>query len=162
MGRGRIVIGLLASVLVWLASAGAAQARVRSRAGAARHRVGHAWGIVPAAGIEIAVGPREPLVFHGGTVMHGVTVHTVFWAPAGSAFGGAPAPGVPGYEPLLQRFLTDAAARPGGVFSVLSQYGDGSRAGQRRSALCPGAGLDRRLRRRIRRWPTSVRLRAAW
>ena len=119
------MIVLVAGVLLGLASAAATQGRARPVAGASPHRVGHVWGIVPAAGTEIAVGPREPLVFHGGVVMHGVTVHTVFWAPPGSAFGAAPSVGVPGYEPLLQRFLSDAAARPGGVFSILSQYGDG-------------------------------------
>ena len=160
MGRGRNIIVLVASVLLWLGSAAAAPARVGSGADAVRHRVGHAWGIVPAAGIEIAVGPREPLVFHGGVIMHGVTVHTVFWAPAGSAFGAAPAVGVPGYEPLLQRFLSDAAARPGGVFSVLSQYGDGQGPGTDVLRYAP-AWTRSMIRRLIRRWPISVRLRAA-
>jgi hypothetical protein len=48
-----------------------------------------------------------------------VTVHTIFWAPAGYAF-------TAGYEALVKQFLTDAAGASGtssNVFSVLRQYG---------------------------------------
>lgn len=89
-------------------------------------------GIVPPAGSQdVAVGPVEQVVFHGGAVMRDVTVHTVFWAPAGYAFTGAPPAGL-SYVQMIQRFFTDVAHDSGSgsnVFKVLPQYGDGSGAG---------------------------------
>jgi len=100
-----------------------------------RPRVGRAMGLVPPAGgpPEIAVTPREPVVYHGGSVMRNVTVHTVFWAPSGYGFGGSPGGGAPGYEALIQQFLGDAAHDSGATgndFGVLAQYGDTSAAGR--------------------------------
>lgn len=91
-------------------------------------------GLIPVAGVSdpASGGPRELLVYHGGSVMHGVTVHTVFWAPAGYAFSGPPSSGAPGYEQLIERFLSDAAADSGSHgndFSLLDQYGDGAGPG---------------------------------
>ena len=41
-------------------------------------------GIVPRLGSQdIASGTNIPVVYHGGQVMRNVTVHTIFWAPAG-------------------------------------------------------------------------------
>ncbi len=98
-----------------------------------RPRIGHAMGLMaPVTRPETAVTPREPAVFHGGTVMRDVRIHTVFWAPSGYAFSGSPGAGALGYEPLMQRFLTDAAhdsGATGNVFSVLGQYGDTSGPG---------------------------------
>lgn len=98
-----------------------------------RPRIGHALGIVPPAGRqELALGTSIPVVYHGGSVMRNVTVHTIFWAPSGFAFDGPPSPSSTGYEPLIQRFLTDAAhdsGGPGNVFSVLPQFGDGGGRG---------------------------------
>jgi hypothetical protein len=87
-------------------------------------RVGGALGIFPAygssAGTDIATGAQTDVDYHGGTVMDaGVTVHTIFWAPAGYSF-------TPGYEALVKQFLTDSAGASGAasnVFSVLRQYG---------------------------------------
>jgi len=121
------------------AASAAQPARHHTRAHLAAHkpfhpRIGRAMGLLPPAGgpPEIAVTPREPVVFHGGWVMRGVTVHTVFWAPAGYGFGGSPGGGAPGYEALLQQFLGDAAHDSGATtntFGVLAQYGDTSGAG---------------------------------
>jgi len=84
-------------------------------------RVGGALGLFPSyANTDIATGDQTDADYHGGTVMDAnVTVHTIFWAPAGYSF-------TPGYEALLKQFLTDASAASGttsNVFSVLRQYG---------------------------------------
>jgi hypothetical protein len=114
------------------------------RASTLRPRIGRAMGIVaPFEPPETAVTPREPTVFHGGTVMRDVHVHTVFWAPAGYGFSGSPGAGAPGYEPLQQRFLADAAhdsGSPGNLFSILSAYGD--TAGPGKYALAYSAAAD--------------------
>jgi hypothetical protein len=86
-------------------------------------------GLMPAVGQpEIATGTGIPVVFHGGIVMRGVTIHTVFWAPNGYTFTGSPSTGVPGYEALIQQFFTDAAhdSSPAGsnLFSILGEYPD--------------------------------------
>ncbi|MDQ6803678.1 MAG: copper resistance protein CopC [Actinomycetota bacterium] len=98
-----------------------------------RVRIRGGLGLVPVAGgPDIAVGSSLPEAYHGGSVMRGVTVHTIFWAPSGYKFGGAPSPGVLGYEPLIQRYFTDIAHDTGGVNnvnSVLTQYGDGGGPG---------------------------------
>ncbi len=84
---------------------------------------------MPAHGreFEIASGRNLPVVYHGGPVMHSVTVHTVFWAPSGYSFDGSPGAGALGYVALVQRFFADLAHDSGGVqnvFSVLSSYPD--------------------------------------
>jgi hypothetical protein len=96
-----------------------------SGAGAAytfRPRIGFAMGLVPPRGRQdLAVASSIPVVYHGGSVMRNVTVHTIFWAPAGYAFTGAPSAGTLGYQPLLEQFFTDAAhdsGTTGNVFSV--------------------------------------------
>jgi hypothetical protein len=98
-----------------------------------RARIGAALGIVPAAGgPDIALGTNLPEAYHGGPVMRGVTIHTIFWAPTGYKFDGPPSPGVLGYEPLVQRFFSDVAHDSGqssNVYSVVSQYGDGGGPG---------------------------------
>jgi hypothetical protein len=63
--------------------------------------------------------------------MHGVTVHTVFWAPPGYAFGGAPQPGGHAYQQLIEQFFTDVGHDSGSasnIFSTLPQYSDASGA----------------------------------
>jgi hypothetical protein len=106
-------------------------------------RIGFAMGIEPAAGThEIAAGPSVPVVYHGGSVMRNVTIHTVFWAPGGYHFDGSPSPGVLGYEPMIKQFLGDAAHDSGtstNLFSLLSQYGDSSGAGSYRISYDPAA-----------------------
>jgi hypothetical protein len=105
----------------------------RVRAAAFHPRIGGAMGIVPPIGSQDqAVGQLEPVVFHGGSVMRDVTIHTIFWAPAGYAFGGPPSPGGHGYVQLIQQFFTDVAhdsSSTTNAFSVLPQFGDGSGAG---------------------------------
>jgi hypothetical protein len=95
-------------------------------------RVKGALGLVPpvnSSGLsvsqDIASGTLTPVTYHGGSVMAGkVTVHTIFWAPAGFAFQG-PRGAAPSYEGLVQQFFTDAAHDSGATtnfFSVLPQY----------------------------------------
>jgi hypothetical protein len=90
-------------------------------------------GIVPPLGhVELAAGPSVPVVYHGGEVMRGVTIHTIFWAPKGFHFSGSPFDGIPGYESMVQQFLADSAhdsTATGNAYSVLTQYPDRSGAG---------------------------------
>src|SRR5581483_563133 len=122
---GKLWLGCLTAATVALLScAPQAGARVTFKP-----RIRGAMGIIPAHGqADIASGKPIPVVYHGGSVMRHVTIHTVFWAPSGFRFSGSPSPGVLGYEPLIQRFFTDVAASSGSqdnLFSVLPQYGDG-------------------------------------
>jgi hypothetical protein len=98
-----------------------------------RARIGGALGIVPAAGgPDIAVGANLPEAYHGGSVMRGVTIHTIFWAPPGYRFNGAPSSSTLGYEALVHRFFTDSARDSGqstDVYSVVREYGDGAGTG---------------------------------
>jgi hypothetical protein len=94
-------------------------------------RIKHAMGIQPAYGSAPAPTDSNaiPVAYHGGPVMRSVTIHTVFWAPAGYRFDGAPSTVTLGYQPLIQQFLADAGRGSGtasNVFSLLTQYGDGS------------------------------------
>ncbi len=94
-------------------------------------RIRHAMGVVPAYGSAAPVNPSGiPVAYHGGPVMRNVTIHTVFWAPAGYRFDGAPGADLLGYRALIEQFLTNAAHDSGStsnnVFSLLGQYGDGS------------------------------------
>jgi len=101
-------------------------------------------GIVPPLGHpELASGPSIPVVYHGGTVMRGVTIHTIFWAPNGFHFTGSPGAGVLGYEPMIQSFLTDVAHDSGGAsnaFSVLGEYPSNTGAGT--YAISYNAAID--------------------
>ncbi len=106
-------------------------------------RIGHAMGIEPKLGsIEIATGPVTQVVYHGGSVMRNVTLHTLFWAPPGYRFDGSPGSGALGYEPLIKQFLLDVAsdsASPQNVFSTLTQYPDGHGAGSTRMSYNPAS-----------------------
>lgn len=59
--------------------------------------------------------------------MRDVTIHTIFWAPAGYHFDGSPAAGVPGYRALIEQFFSDVAHDSGSttnIFSLVDQFGD--------------------------------------
>lgn len=108
-------------------------------------RIGTAMGLFPAAGSrDVATGSSYPLLYHGGSVMHApVTVHTLFWAPPGFRFGGAPGAGVLGYEPMIQRFFTGLAhdsGATGNFLSLLRQYPDA--AAPNRSGISYNAATD--------------------
>ena len=106
-------------------------------------RSGFAMGIEPRDGSqEIATGTNIPVVYHGGTVMRNVTIHTVFWAPSGYHFDGSPGSGALGYQALVQQFFTDVARDSGStsdIFSLLHQYGDHGGAGSQQITYDPSA-----------------------
>jgi hypothetical protein len=127
-----LIVAVLAGLCV--CSSAAAASRFRPR-------IGGAMGIIPAAGHqEIASGSAIPVVYHGGAVMRGVTVHTIFWAPSGYRFDGPPTASAPGYKQVIQRFLTDVAhdsGTAGNVFSVLPSYPDQTGPGSYNIAYNP-------------------------
>jgi hypothetical protein len=89
-------------------------------------------GIVPPRGYDIAAQTSIPVVYHGGVVMRGVTVHTIFWGPRGFRFSGAAAGAAGSYEQLVAQLLTDVAHDSGQTsneFAILDQYGDGAGPG---------------------------------
>ena len=106
-------------------------------------RIGFAMGLLPAHGAqEVASSPSIPVLYHGGSVMRNVTIHTVFWAPAGYHFDGSPGPGVLGYEALIQQFFADVAhdsGSTGNIFSLLDQFGDHSGDGSYQIHYDPAA-----------------------
>src|ERR1700722_15857404 len=123
---GKTALTALVSVCALAACTMAGAAPAASARRTFKPRIVHAMGIEPKLGsIEIAAGPVTQVVYHGGSVMRNVTLHTLFWAPPGYAFGGSPGAGVLGYEPLIKQFLVDVAhdsASPHNVFSTLTQY----------------------------------------
>ena len=155
--RSRIVsaIGAAAAVVILLAgavpaaTAAHAGARAATRSGHTgtatkptfKPRIGTAMGIIPKLGIpEIASGRNWPVVYHGGNVMRNVTLHTVFWAPPGYSFDGAPSSGTLGYEALVKQFLVDVAhdsTTPQNLFSTLTQYADPNGAGTTKISYDP-------------------------
>ena len=62
---------------------------------------------LPSTPIPVGTTDQGNMVYHGGLVMHHVTVHTLFWAPTGFRFDGSPSPPVPGYEQLIKQFFSD-------------------------------------------------------
>ena len=123
------VAGALAVVLA-LTVVCASAAAAATRRPTFKPRIGFAMGLLPAHGAqEVASSPSIPVLYHGGSVMRNVTIHTVFWAPAGYHFDGSPGPGVLGYEALIQQFFADVAhdsGSTGNIFSLLNQFGDHS------------------------------------
>jgi hypothetical protein len=135
------------TALVFVCALAACTLAAAAPAAAARRtfkpRIAHAMGIEPKLGsVEVAAGPVTQVVYHGGSVMRNVTLHTLFWAPPGYRFDGSPGPGVLGYEPLIKEFLLDVAhdsASPQNVFSTLTQYPDGRGPGSTRMVYDPVA-----------------------
>ena len=133
-----LVSGALAS------SAFAASGKVRFRP-----RIANGLGLAPPVGRHNfepnEAGIYNPVPYHGGPTMQNVKVHTVFWAPPGYHFQGAP-PGSKSYEALIAQYYSDvdaastqhagAPCTPGAcnVFTVEPQYGWGTRPG----AVTPG------------------------
>jgi hypothetical protein len=127
--RRTVAVGALTLAIAWLLACSVARpADAASRRPAFKPRVGFALGLLPAHGAqEVATSPSIPVLYHGGSVMRNVTIHTVFWAPSGYHFDGSPGAGVLGYVPLIQQFFTDVAHDSGStqnVFSLLNQFGD--------------------------------------
>lgn len=129
---------LLVAVLALAGTAGPAAARP-----AFKPRIHHAMGLLPAYGSQAQAGAiNAPVAYHGGPVMRNVTIHTLFWAPAGYRFDGGPGAATPGYEAMIQQFLAGVAHDSGStssVFSLLDQYGDHSGNGAYRIRYDPAA-----------------------
>jgi PKD domain len=71
-----------------------------------------------------AAARRASLAYGGGPVLHSNRTHVIFWAPAGSAVGFEP-----GYQSLVETFLTDVALdshKTTNVYGLSGQYSDGS------------------------------------
>jgi PKD repeat protein len=118
-GRGtRVALGAVVLMVVLVVAPGA-DARPKV------HPSGHALGLVPRYGGRPFVSPLfipQPLDYHGGPVLHGMNVRTIFWEPSGHAFP-------PGYKSLVNQFYADVAhdsGQPTNPYSSTIQYPDGT------------------------------------
>src|SRR5438270_291225 len=69
------------------------------------HPSGRALGLVPrghAGQSPSLLALTSPLDYHGGPVLHGMTVRTIFWEPPGHSLSAA-------YKALVNRFYMDVA-----------------------------------------------------
>jgi hypothetical protein len=138
--RPPLALALVATALALVTLAGFPGPALAART--FRPRVGFAMGLIPPRNqqVEVAVSPSTPVVYHGGSVMRNVRLHTIFWAPNGFHFDGAPGPGTLGYKALVQQFLTDVAHDSGSTsneFSVLTQYHDAAGPGRNQISYDP-------------------------
>ena len=138
--RMRALVPVLACLMLAALAPGA------SAATKFRPRVAGAMGLYPTVNssgrfgaADIATGALTPVTYHGGSVMAGgVHVHTIFWAPPGYPFQGAPAGAPADYVGMVEQFFTDSAHDSGtlsNTFSVLPQFAQGTIGG----TVTPGA-----------------------
>jgi PKD domain len=110
------ILALAGAALV-LAIALAPVARAGTIAGIARD-------VPTGAHIQAHIAARQGnLSYGGGPVLHSNRTHVIFWAPAGSGLAFDP-----GYQALIETFLTDVAAdshKTGNVYGLSGQYSDG-------------------------------------
>jgi len=112
---GRAALIAAALTLGVLGTAGAAQA----------HRPRFFGGVVP----DVRSGSHRPAGAHatdlpylGGPVLHSNRTHLIFWEPSGSGLSYDP-----GYQALIERFLSDVAAdsrMPTNIYGLSGQYRD--------------------------------------
>ncbi len=116
----RVALGAIA-LTVALVVAPAAEARPKV------HPSGHALGLVThgnAGRAPSLVALTSPLDYHGGPVLHGMTVRTIFWEHRPGRCHTFPA----GYKTLVNRFYTDVAHDSGltsNPYASVVQYPDG-------------------------------------
>ena len=144
MTRSRALVPVIVCVVLGLSAPAALGAPTF------RPRVLNALGLAPPVNSQghSSLEPTEggtftPVLYHGGpTMTGGVTVHTIFWAPSGYAFEGAPTSSL-SYEGLLEQYYTDVAHDSTGTsgaaascsttecndFTVEPQYGWGTTLG---------------------------------
>ena len=114
----RIALGAIA-LTVALVLAPAAEARPKV------HPSGHALGLVThghAGQAPSLVALTSPLDYHGGPVVHRMTVRTIFWEPLGHTFPDST------YKTLVNRFYMDVAHDSGltnNPYASVVQYPDG-------------------------------------
>ncbi len=135
MPRSRIWLTLIVGLALGTsASTASARPTFHSRIGAALGLIPPVNGHGRSPSPDVATDTQALVTYHGGAVMTGgVTVHTIFWAPAGFSFQGSPAPGIPTYQGLIERYFSDVAHDSGSftnVFSVLAQFAEGTRVGR--------------------------------
>ncbi len=136
---------LVAATVCAVSAAFASSAWAASTSRMFHPRVGHGLGLIPPVNSQgnfntqtSEAGVLTPATYHGGAVMAGgVTVHTIFWAPAGYAFQGAPT-GSLSYQKLIEQFYVDVAkesktpseckgeAAECNIFSTLTQFAEGT------------------------------------
>src|SRR5205085_3020066 len=121
-GLTALVVCLTCAAYAWPAPSAAARPATSSGRMRFRPRVGRGMGLIPSLSSRRShrnepseAGIYTPLTYHGGpTMTGGVTVHTIFWAPGGYAFMGAP-PGSQSYEGMIEQYLSDVAAASTGI-----------------------------------------------
>ena len=78
---------------------------------------------IPSHRHAIRMAGEGNLPYNGGPVLHANRTHVIFWQPSGSGMSFDP-----GYQQLIEKFLTDAAAAshdPSNVYGLTGQYTDG-------------------------------------
>jgi PKD repeat protein len=93
--------------------------RVR-KAGSGRHALAHTASVTTCSS-------NPCLQYHGGPVLHSNTAYVIYWQPNPLPSGVSAFP--PGYQALIDQYLTDVQAADGAfgnVYSVTPQYTDGS------------------------------------
>ncbi len=91
----------------------------------AHNPTGRVLGAIPVRGSIVphaigTPGATDPVVYHGGPVMHVMNAHAIFWAPPGFVF---PA----GYQALIEKYfgaVARASGTTGDVYAVARQYFD--------------------------------------
>jgi PKD domain len=118
MGQNRPVPWLVAPLLV------AALALLAPSAAMAHRIAGIARDVRSGAQIQVhAASHRAKLPYGGGPVLHSNRTHVIFWSPPELP------PFDPGYQALIETFLTDVAAdshKTTNVYGLSGQYTDGS------------------------------------
>ena len=116
----RLALSLLTLIILSL-TASSAQARAAAAVGPIAGPISAPGHVMPSTGAS------DPLLYHGGAVLHDPALSLVYWAPAGHSYP-------TGYQTILGRFLTDvdAASAPsavtGNVFTAMSEYYDATSA----------------------------------
>src|SRR5438270_7114164 len=119
------VLAAAALVLAVLGSATPATAQAKTFGGIARDVPSPTQTLAPGTEVHDLFAPRrDNLPYGGGPVLHSNRTHLIFWAPAGSGLAFEP-----GYQSLIETFLSDVAAdshRTTNVYGLSGQYGDGA------------------------------------
>jgi hypothetical protein len=128
--RSLLVAGLLA-VLITALGAGPAAAATKFFGGVVRDvatgaQVAHVAQVAQVAHVahvaQPSVGHGARLPYEGGRVLHSNRTHVIFWQPAGTSLAYDP-----GYQQLIETFLTDVAAdshKTTNTYSLSGQYSD--------------------------------------
>ncbi len=100
---------------------------------------------------EVSVGPQvagglnitmcqshcPPVTFHGGSVMHSLTVYLIFWLPHGYRYD---VQGSGHYESLMERYFSDVGGTP--FYNIVTQYWDYQTGWMQNSVTLGGTYVD--------------------